>query len=237
MATILLHPRYRIIAALSLLLATMATARTSAQSYSLTLENAPYADLQGATPAGIAVGDSVHDCFIDIGESFSFFRRPRALRDSLTLRATGYGNLRIDDDTSIIIIDGIFTELVPRDARSGISYLIDGEPGNRVVKVQWKNAGFRKGTPVDSANFQIWLHQKSGVIEIRIGPGSMPTMASTGGWMGAFISPPDFRYMIEKAWIVGNPAKPKFDTRKDFTFDQLTALPLPGTIFRMTPTG
>jgi hypothetical protein len=105
------------------------------------------------------------------------------------------------------------------------------------MKVQWKNAGFLGGAPADSVNFQIWLHQRSGVIEIRMGPGSMPTLATAGGWMGAFISPPDFRYMIEKAWIVGDPAKPVFDTKKNFVFDRLTALPPAGTIFRLTPTG
>ncbi|MEP7219346.1 MAG: T9SS type A sorting domain-containing protein, partial [Bacteroidota bacterium] len=106
------------------------------------------------------------------------------------------------------------------------------------VKVEWKNVGFQAGAASDSANFQIWLYQKTGVIEIRIGPGSAPDLATTlRVWMGAFISPRSFNYMVEKCWIVGNPSNPTFDVSRNFTFNGITSLPPSGTILRLTPRG
>ncbi|MDB5033263.1 MAG: C-terminal target protein [Chlorobi bacterium] len=221
------------------LLALMPAGAMMAQSYSLGTESGTYQDLQGGTRASIEIGDSVHTHFIDLGgAAFSLFRRPYWLKDSMGIQITGYGNLRIDNDTSLVIVDGIFGELVSRDASSGISYVVEGGPGNLVVKVQWKNAGFRTGTASDSANFQVWLYQKTGVIEIRIGPGSAPGLGTTvGAWMGTFISPQNFDYIIEKCWIVGDLSKPTFDVSHNFTFNRIKSLPASGTILRLTPRG
>ncbi|MEO5931338.1 MAG: T9SS type A sorting domain-containing protein, partial [Candidatus Kapaibacterium sp.] len=221
------------------LLALLPAGGMMAQSYSLGTESGTYQDLQGGTKASIEIGDSVNVHFIDLsGAQFSLFRRPYWLKDSLGIQITGYGNLRIDNDTAFVIIDGLFSQLAPRDASSGISYVVDGPPGDVVVKVEWKNVGFQAGAAGDSANFQIWLHQKTGVIEIRIGPGSAPDLATTlGVWMGAFISPQSFKYMVEKCWIVGDPSKPTFDVSRNFTFNRIRSLPPSGTILRLTPQG
>lgn len=56
---------------------------------------------------------------------------------------------------------------------SDISYEVSGSEGNKVLKVQWKNAGFVQwhstSSPTDYINFQIWLFEADHHLEIHFG--------------------------------------------------------------------
>lgn len=57
---------------------------------------------------------------------------------------------------------------------SDISTLVDGEVGERIMKIQYSNAGFAKeidslGVSNDYVNFQLWLHESNNAIEIHYG--------------------------------------------------------------------
>ena len=56
---------------------------------------------------------------------------------------------------------------------SKISFDEVGEPGNRIFKVQWKNAGFytaiSDGIDNDFLNFQVWLYEVDNSFEIHFG--------------------------------------------------------------------
>ncbi len=57
---------------------------------------------------------------------------------------------------------------------SAISYEVSGAVGQRIVKFQWKNAGFRPSQPTsdpnDFVNFQIWLFEADNHLEVHFGP-------------------------------------------------------------------
>jgi len=212
--------------------------RCVAQSYTLEVDSAPYKELTGGVPVPIGYGFDVY--YIELpNERFDFFGHSYELQGSGALQVTGSGNLRIDDEVAGIatIIDGLFTTLDTLDERSSISYMVEGEPGERVVAVQWKAAGFGKGTSADSANVQVWLYQKSGIVEMRYGPGaiSTSTLLASGIWVGAFAAPLDFTKAIAKCWITGSPAHPTFDTATNLDFKILSGLPTEGVVYRLRP--
>ena len=59
-------------------------------------------------------------------------------------------------------------------AQSDIAYVTEGTVGNRVFKLQWKNAGFYDEiSELDSSysfvNFQLWIYEEDNAIEMRYG--------------------------------------------------------------------
>ncbi len=57
---------------------------------------------------------------------------------------------------------------------SNISYVVQGEVGTRVQKIEWDNVGFyldieQDGVSTDFVNFQLWLYEETGTIEIHFG--------------------------------------------------------------------
>lgn len=70
---------------------------------------------------------------------------------------------------------------------SPVGYEITGTPGNQILKVEWKNAGFIVGgpmvNPADFISYQIWLFESDNHIEIRFGANQFnsATFGRTGG--------------------------------------------------------
>ncbi|KAA3634849.1 MAG: hypothetical protein DWQ02_10710, partial [Bacteroidetes bacterium] len=70
-------------------------------------------------------------------------------------------------------------DLISRYDNSGniisqIGYLVEGEPGSRVLKGEFKNIGFYNDDDgTNFANFQFWLHESDGAIEFRYGPSNI----------------------------------------------------------------
>lgn len=58
-------------------------------------------------------------------------------------------------------------------SNSPISYQLDGVSPNRILKVQWKNAGFYYDT-TSTINFQTWIYETSNILEVHVGPGNVP---------------------------------------------------------------
>lgn len=106
------------------------------------------------------------------------------------------------------------------------------------MKVEWRNAGFATGTPDDFVNVQVWLYQRTGAIEIRMGSSSVgsQTAFNNGPWLGAFMANPTFTRSLGKCWIYGDPAAPKLDTSTNLNFRRLNNAPTDGTIYRLVPT-
>lgn len=232
-----MRPARRAIAvALFCSLAGLAPAHAQA-TYSFAQEQAPYVELESPTQLAMPVWDSV--AVIDLGsDSFTFFRREFKLTGDVPFEVGGYGFVRAWDDSSVMVVDGLFTPLKNRSEGTSVSYRLDGTPGDRVLKVQWKNVGFPSGHDSEFANLQIWIHQRSGVIELRYGTSSIAgpnTFNTNGPWAGAFTSPSDFTRMTEKCWIIGDPAKPTYDTSRTFNFRRMNGAPAAGTLYRLTP--
>lgn len=79
---------------------------------------------------------------------------------------------------------------------SNISYLLEGAPGSRILKIEWKNVGFYSELEFDNistdfTNFQLWLYEGSNDIEIHFGPNSItqPNLSfdgEAGTYIGLF---------------------------------------------------
>lgn len=224
--------------ALAMLLAFACATATAQVGYTFSMEQGTWTPLVGATKMPNTFGDSV-DVVELPNEPFRMFNRTFTFTGDSAMQVAGSGFLRwFIDDTNVVVFDGLFAQLAPRDtASASISYLLDGPPGNRILKVQWINGRALAGAATDSVHFQIWLYQQSGVIEFRFGPSKVDDMASFGNgpWVGAFYSPLSFSRMNEKLWITGDPAAPRFDTVRSFVFRKINAVPANGTIYRLTP--
>lgn len=173
------------------------------------------------------------------GETFSFFGVPFPLGGIKTFHLQPNGNLRIDNDSSLVIIDGAFTWLDSIDATSSVSYLIEGTAGNRVVKVQWKNLHVRVGDPGNYMNLQIWVYQSSGAVEIHYGPSDSSNRSGfgtgDGPQVGMFFARDDFSKQFEKLWVGGSPSNVKLDSGRNFIFNAMSGIPEGGRVFRFEP--
>jgi hypothetical protein len=128
---------------------------------------------------------------------------------------------------------------------SPVSYLLEGVPGSRILKLEWKNMGFdgeksALGTTDDFINVQLWLYEGSNDIEIIIGPNSVVHPNESyygygGPWIGIdhIISYPPGA-VIEAISLEGDPANPTL-VYNDSTFDiYLNGTPVEGTIYKFT---
>jgi hypothetical protein len=73
-------------------------------------------------------------------------------------------------------------------SQSQISYKTEGQPGSRIFKMEWKNAGFFED-PSGTAftNLQVWLYEGSNDIELRFGPTQINDQEVFSGFSGPMI--------------------------------------------------
>ena len=132
---------------------------------------------------------------------------------------------------------GIETSISP------IVYKVEGEEGSRIMKIQWKNAGFAQwftsSDPEDFVNFQIWLFESDNSVEIQFGPsqtdpgtyGHPEAMSQTGPF-------PIFNYTSDSALqIYGNADNPSYNFA-EFPFWADLAIdgtPSNGTLYIIQP--
>ncbi len=225
---------------LTVLLASALISR--AQHYTFSEDTGIYSELVDETL--IENPDFENDNFnaIEIpGESIDFFGLDFNFGGITTYYFQTFGNLRIDNDSSAVIVDGIFADLDPIDDNTSISYRIEGESESLIIKVQWKNVAIANGDPNNFVNFQIWVYQYSGVIELRYGPQSDNNATGfttdNGPYAGIFYSPDTFTSMYEKLWLSGQPDNLQEDGSPNFYFERLLGIPAEGAILRFTPTG
>ena len=158
-----------------------------AQVYSYSEANRTYTDLAGAQI--ITQGTVWNDTTIQVplGFNFLFFSE---MFNSVFIHSNGEAffnanptNITVGDTFKRIQI--FSTDLIDRgygtiNSQSRISYKTEGAAGSRIFKLEWKNAGFNSDTtgnnPSPQANryinFQLWLFESNGDIEIAIGPNS-----------------------------------------------------------------
>ena len=126
---------------------------------------------------------------------------------------------------------------------SGIFYQIDGKPGKRILKVEWKNAQLSQSdsTASDSpiVNFQIWLFEEDQHIEIHFGDTYYENLLLgylDEGWFRG----PDPKFICKQTFgvnIFGTPDNPSYSW-EDYSFPTegaLMGLPQAGTIYIIQP--
>lgn len=204
--------------------------------------NVTYAELSNDTavpgafvnPTGIWALDNF------TADTFELFNKKYVLNNvTQSIVFSNNGFIRIEDDSTFIVIDAAFTYADSIDATTKVSYVIDGTPGNKILKVQWKNLKLTNGPAGNFLNYQIWLYQKTGVFEIYYGPSSANNQSgyniSNGPNVGLFYSLTSFTEMFEKIWINGSPASYAIDSNRNNVFKAMSGVPANGTLYRFMP--
>ena len=215
---------------------------SQAQSYTFEELSGEYSDLSGSTI--IDDTDYQNDAFhpIDIeGETISLYALEFNFGGITTFVLQTLGNVRIDNDSSAIILDGLRSlDMNIIDETSQLSYLIDGEPGSYIIKAEWKNHTLVSGETGNFFNFQIWVYQETGIIEFRYGPRSDNNASGytedTGPFIGILYAPDNFFSYYEKLWLSGEIDDYQIEEDPSSNFERMSGIPSEGTIYRFTPT-
>ncbi len=150
--------------------------------------------------------------------------------------------------TYLLIASGIFIEDRNYNAgtsHSPISYKVEGTSGNRILKMEVKNAGSTSEsdefeTNTLFVNFQVWVYEGSNIIEYHYGDSNItPTDMSTledDPWQIGIAE----KALSYACFVYGNPASVSFaqliNTNED-ALDEYTMASYPsnGTVYRFTP--
>lgn len=174
------------------------------------------------------------------GTTFNFFGNSYLVNDStIYIYFSTNGHLGIQTDTSFIIFDALFTWLDSIDINSTVSYKVEGNGNERIVKLQWKNLSLRAGQASNYANVQLWLYQSSGLVEVRYGPSSTNNQSgytiANGPNVGMFHSNKTFTQMYEKIWVNGSLTNYSLDSAKTVVFKAMSGVPTDGTVYQFIP--
>lgn len=172
-------------------------------------------------------------------ESFSCYGVTMVPKAGVAFRIADMINLRFDNDTSIIIIDGAFTAIDSIDATSKMSYKVDELNNEKIVKVEWNNYRIRSGPAGNFMSMQIWYYTNSGMFEMRYGKSSDNNKAayttSNGPYMGIFYSDQKFTKCYDKLWVTGYTDKYVLDSVNNFNFRGMRGVPEEGTVYQFIP--
>jgi hypothetical protein len=223
-------------------------------AYEFSVEQSNYSELTGGTSVnGTATWDDLDGAYIPLGFKFKMFDTPTD-----TFQLFGYAQLVANDHERFIagffalglnLIDRGWNVNVDSAETTGslspISYQTTGSPGNRICKIEWRNAGFYSEMYEDSisedfVNFQAWLYETSNNIEIHFGPSNiLHPEQSYDGFPGPWITLyPSYDQGLqedtEKFYILsGDSSKP--DMIHTFSYDyDITGMPTDGTVYKFT---
>jgi hypothetical protein len=211
---------------------TMAYFGAGAQYYSFSKSSETYTELTGAT---VLVGGNWDDFSVKIKTPFNFKFFSKFIFDSIEF--TDLGDVYFNN-----INNGLFqvywVDLNSRgNNKSDVSYKTEGTSPNRILKLQFHNAGFDADAPTfaDSVNFQLWVHETSNVLEFRYGPNGVNT-ASYGGDIGPYVTVADPDGISGNfISLEGSPSNPTVRTTNQSSSMALTGSPTNGTLYRFTP--
>lgn len=127
---------------------------------------------------------------------------------------------------------------------SPISYKVEGEDGNRILKLEVKNAGLEEtlylGISEDSfyVNYQVWVYEADQSIEFRYGEHNVTDTEYVTEGEGILIG---FGDNNQISLVSGNVESPVYAEYTEDTLPMdgytLNAHPANGTVYRFTPSG
>jgi len=177
----------------------------SAQLYNFSVSTGTYTDLVGSTSLNNGMTWDDPDFLFPLGFDFNLFDTTISqmyiegggLGGSLSTDAglSGVRPLLIADGSDFIDRAYDFSVDMPTTGSlSNISYLLEGEAGSQILKLEWNNVGFyddlsETGSSTDFLNLQMWFYEGSNIIEIRYGENS--------------ITQPELAYFGETGTIIG----------------------------------
>lgn len=146
-------------------------------NYSFSHSTSSYQPITGGTSIANGTTDWSGTSFtIPVGFSFQF---DSLAFDSVIIESNGY--IRFDDHRAIVLYQGAGCKKDTNNVYSVLSYSVTGNPGSHILKVQYSNCGYNPGVPTEYINYQLWLYEQTGQIEIYTGPTSHPNVVNPDG--------------------------------------------------------
>jgi hypothetical protein len=184
--------------------------------YQLSHRSETYQELEGGLVIPMPWADTVNPyTYVDLyGLTFKIFGEDFKIDSINPIAISKWGNIDLRTEKSSVIIDAFHTpSLDSASENTQVSLDVIGEPGDKILKIQWRDMGFT-GFPKDvRINFQMWMYERTGEVEFHYGPHSLgcdktdPTLQ--GGYVGMFIAKLDFSVINKICWIYGEPENPK----------------------------
>ncbi len=124
---------------------------------------------------------------------------------------------------------------------SSINYKVEGGPGSRILKIEWKEVGsygeydFLGGILTNYISFQAWIYEGTNVIEYRFGTNTITNIplfyeGETGPYIGLAIE--------STAGLVTNLLSgPVANPTLALSLQAVIGTPVNGTVYRFTPVG
>lgn len=214
--------------------------------YDVDTRNEKYQPLSGSTVLTSAT--AWEDTVVVINIPFSF-KLNNKTTNQIYLQD---GALAVTDTALSNAIFLASTELVDRGvadstmkSRSPMSYVVDGAPGDRILKIEIANAGFGtewslEDTTTGYLNIQLWLYEKDNVFEVRYGDAyssnfsrDFPMNLMTGIMNNVDMGKGTIGTMYT---LNGDPQSPTFDSVDMNTMNGgFTYFPSTGAVYRFTP--
>lgn len=238
----------------SFLLFTLLAGYSQELPYTFSYFNEPYEDL--VSPISISGEDFWDDpnYFIEMPIDFQLFGD-----DVTSLSISGLGSqiLINTEDPELVTTHALIPYLADimnasiTDVVSPISYKVEGEIGNQILKLEWKNVGFyyeydELGTFSNLTNFQVWFYESDHSFEYRFGPNTIKSGDLVHIAHGAPIMILSEDISTQGAtwsgfWsIAGSPLEPSIVSLTPDQFysfeaqNQLNSEPSSGTVFRFS---
>lgn len=140
--------------------------------YDFVATSEPYQTLTGATELSPVLVWEEEAAALPLGFPFLFGNQTStSLYVTGTLGGLTTNQIDLVDTVDLILGFTTATGLMPASGTS-VRFQTDGAPPNRICKIEWFKAGFYD--EAGEVSFQIWLHENDDVIQIRLGPRTVP---------------------------------------------------------------
>lgn len=200
----------------------------------------------------------------DLGFSFTLFDQPFSTIYLGIEGGADLANMNIDEidyfTNTIVMFSPLFLDLIDPcyeddgepGACSNISYVVEGEPGNRICKLEWNNASIYSFEPEVTLNMQVWFYEGSNILEYRFGNHNITAdiledLLDQEAFLSLIESVNPMTETVRAIVVWGNPDDPTVtvinqsdvDTELEFDMEtcHFTSMPASGTVYRFIPEG
>ena len=212
---------------IGLLILTVTPICAFSQTYSLVTSTSTYDTLANATlmdesSPDTLLGYPVYRA-IPIGFTFTFQGMDF---DSVRVGEDGYVNFAKSDTSRfwISVYDCDMQDFQNDPLLSPILYTTEGNVGNRIFKVEYRNFGFNDDPESDDyANAQLWLYESCNAFEVRIGTSSINSPVFWTGYDAPVIGYGNYT-PFAVMYLQGDPAAPVLQSGFDTLLDSPPAV-------------
>jgi hypothetical protein len=215
------------------------------QSYRLTTNTVSYIQLSSGNLISQGILWSNYEYTIPLGFSFHI---TGSILDSLALSDIGAirFNTLSTSNSFFYLFFGFGVSMLPRSSdtnKTQISYKTEGNSGNRIFKLEYRNCGFSDGGYVnDTINFQIWLYESDYSMEVHIGPINVTKpekeyIEGNGPVIGLMNeNDKNEENTTYSFMLAGSAANPSTTNKSDiYNLPYLSSTPAEGTVYRFIP--